>query len=215
MGLLATSLRNVRQMPGRLAGVAHDAAGRRGFVLTLKPREQDIRRERATSNICTNEALIATAVAIYVAALGPDGLRAVAEAGLGRFVSRGDTCLGAAAIRRRRAQGEPRALVHLQLHGRAVARAGYPITSAAGAPLGAVTSGGYGPWLQRSLAADRQRRADGTHCSTDSPGTQSHLRLPEQGAVRGPWRHRFGPSLPDLENRDVPWRGPGVSSFGR
>ena len=79
VGLMATSLRNVRQMPGRLAGVAHDAAGRRGFVLTLKPREQDIRRERATSNICTNEALIATAVAIYVAALGPDGLRAVAD----------------------------------------------------------------------------------------------------------------------------------------
>ena len=79
VGLLATSLRNVRQMPGHLAGVAYDAAGRRGFVLTLKPREQDIRRERATSNICTNEALIATAVAIYVAALGPSGLREVAD----------------------------------------------------------------------------------------------------------------------------------------
>ena len=79
VGLLATSMRNVRQMPGRLAGVAHDAAGRRGFVLTLKPREQDIRRERATSNICTNEALIATAVAIYLAALGPNGLREVAD----------------------------------------------------------------------------------------------------------------------------------------
>jgi len=78
VGLLATSMRNVRQMPGRLAGVAHDGAGRRGFVLTLKPREQDIRRERATSNICTNEALIATAVAIYLAALGPNGLREVA-----------------------------------------------------------------------------------------------------------------------------------------
>ena len=79
VGLLATSMRNVRQMPGRLAGVAYDGAGRRGFVLTLKPREQDIRRERATSNICTNEALIATAVAIYLAALGPNGLREVAD----------------------------------------------------------------------------------------------------------------------------------------
>lgn len=79
VGLLATSLRNVRQMPGRLAGAAYDAAGRRGYVLTLKPREQDIRRERATSNICTNEALIATAVAIYLAALGPRGLREVAD----------------------------------------------------------------------------------------------------------------------------------------
>ena len=79
VGLLATSMANVRQMPGRLAGVAYDDRGRRGFVLTLKPREQDIRRERATSNICTNEALIATAVAIYLAALGPSGLRAVAD----------------------------------------------------------------------------------------------------------------------------------------
>ena len=79
VGLLATSMRNVRQMPGRLAGVAYDGQGRRGFVLTLKPREQDIRREKATSNICTNEALIATAVTIYLAALGPAGLRAVAD----------------------------------------------------------------------------------------------------------------------------------------
>ena len=79
VGLLATSMRNVRQMPGRLAGLAHDGAGRRGFVLTLKPREQDIRREKATSNICTNEALIATAVTIYLAALGPSGLREVAD----------------------------------------------------------------------------------------------------------------------------------------
>ena len=79
VGLLATSMRNVRQMPGRLAGLACDGDGRRGFVLTLKPREQDIRREKATSNICTNEALIATAVTIYLAALGPAGLRAVAD----------------------------------------------------------------------------------------------------------------------------------------
>ena len=79
VGLLATSMANVRQMPGRLAGVAYDERGRRGFVLTLKPREQDIRREKATSNICTNEALIATAVAIYLAALGPSGLHAVAD----------------------------------------------------------------------------------------------------------------------------------------
>ena len=79
VGLLATSMRNVRQMPGRLAGMAHDRQGRRGFVLTLKPREQDIRREKATSNICTNEALIASAVTIYLAALGPTGLREVAD----------------------------------------------------------------------------------------------------------------------------------------
>ena len=74
------------------------------------------------------------------------------EAGLGRFVSAGGGYLGAAALRRQRQQGVARALVHLLLHGRAVARAGYPITSAEGTPIGSVTSGGYGPWLQRSLA---------------------------------------------------------------
>lgn len=74
------------------------------------------------------------------------------EAGLGRFVSAAGGYIGAAALRRQRQQGVPRALVHLQLHGRAVARAGYPIASAAGTPIGSVTSGGYGPWLQRSLA---------------------------------------------------------------
>lgn len=74
------------------------------------------------------------------------------EAGLGRFVSAAGGFIGAAALRRQRQQGVARALVHLQLHGRAVARAGYPITTAAGTPVGSVTSGGYGPWLQRSLA---------------------------------------------------------------
>ena len=74
------------------------------------------------------------------------------EVGLGRFVAKADTYLGAAAIRRQRAEGVPRALAHLQLHGRALARAGYPITTAAGEPIGTVTSGGYGPWVQRSLA---------------------------------------------------------------
>ena len=74
------------------------------------------------------------------------------EVGLDRFVAKGGTYLGAAAIRRQRAAGAARALVHLQLHGRALARAGYPIITAEGTPAGRVTSGGYGPWLQRSLA---------------------------------------------------------------
>ena len=74
------------------------------------------------------------------------------EVGLGRFVAKRDAYIGAAAIRRRRAQGVARALVHLQLAGRALARAGCPIADGAGTPIGAVTSGGYGPWLQRSLA---------------------------------------------------------------
>ena len=74
------------------------------------------------------------------------------EAGLGRFVARGDAYIGAAAIARQRAAGVPRRLVHLLLSGRAIARQGFPITSAAGEPAGTVTSGSYGPWLERSLA---------------------------------------------------------------
>src|SRR5687767_4400232 len=78
VGLFATREKFVRQMPGRLCGVAYYKNGNRGFVLTLSTREQHIRREKATSNICTNQGLIALAATIYMEAMGKKGLQEVA-----------------------------------------------------------------------------------------------------------------------------------------
>src|ERR671910_969802 len=78
-GYMATHERFVRQLPGRIAGETVDQDGRLAYVLTLRGREQDIRRARANSNICTNQALTALAATVYAALMGPEGMREVAE----------------------------------------------------------------------------------------------------------------------------------------
>ena len=99
LGLLAAKSDLVRQIPGRLVGRTTDLDGHRAYVMTLRAREQDIRRDKAASNICTNQALCALAATVYVATLGPHGLRDVAALGAAKAAEL-EAALAAVGVRR-------------------------------------------------------------------------------------------------------------------
>ncbi len=98
-GVIACKERFLRQMPGRLVGEARDVDGKRGFVLTLSTREQHIRREKATSNICTNQALVAMMVTVFLAVYGKEGLRELAEHNLAKAHFLAEALAGSGAVR--------------------------------------------------------------------------------------------------------------------
>jgi glycine dehydrogenase subunit 1 len=106
-GVIAAKEQFLRQMPGRLVGQTVDGVGNRGFVLTLSTREQHIRREKATSNICTNQALVALMATIFLTVYGKEGIRELAEHNLAKAAYAADA-LGAQPSARLLFHGAPR-----------------------------------------------------------------------------------------------------------
>lgn len=98
LGLFATKMDYLRYLPGRVSGKTEDSAGDEGFVMALQTREQHIRRERATSNICTNQALNALAATVYLSSLGPDGLAKLARINWNRAHYLADKLTGLNAV---------------------------------------------------------------------------------------------------------------------
>ncbi len=145
VGFMAARTAHLRQMPGRLVGETHDRFGRRAWCLTLATREQHIRRERATSNICTNHSLCALAATVYLAMMGRRGLRELASRNV-ELAHQAATTLAAAGIAAR--FGAP-------FFNEFVVNAGDPTTVLARAEragiLAGVTLGGYWPELGGAL----------------------------------------------------------------